>query len=394
MASTQDPFKEFWELLETDFPLGGPRHYLVSRLDAGLVQQLKALGILRHQRVAETYPCHGPMDIGCPRAIIEAHGGTFRAVCGNTPELCRELELDSEDVSFLSVDMVALCRAVAQALRVGGTAAQLDKLKHAYKAGTFTPVHNIKYPVYLVVHCAGRDYAEAFHALRSQATSPAFAILVPTYKHLEGEVTRDQMETLGIPVLALDGVLSLQDGQLISRVDPLSYFERLGYRRPVLAPIKAGVKAQALVCNGREAMDWLDLDEGRYQRLVADAGQYEIFADELAGTTARTSNGQRELPKYVQASYFHLLRACIEHVSGYDPEAKSLGYSAAKQLFVRARQAIDVKFRRPDGKEDWKLFKTVLVDNIERGNKTAHYKFSPERGTSFALIFQPGPPRS
>jgi hypothetical protein len=381
----QDSLKKFWELLETDFPLGGPRHYLVDQLAADLVQQLETLGGLCYQRVADTYPCLGPMDIGCPRAVIHLGDGRYSAVCGNKPELCRELELTTEDVSFLSVDMIGLCRAVAQALRIGGTAEKLGTPRHTYRAGTFVPESGIKYPVYLVAHCAKRDYAEAFHALRSQALSPTFAILVPTYNHLADEETRYQMGKIGIPVLALDGVLDIQNGQLVSSVDPLSYFGGLGYRNSVLVPITGGTTAEALVCNGHERAEWLKLSESAYKELAAEASEYEIFADELTGMVVRNSNGQHQQPKHLQASYFQFLRTCIDHRHRgyYDPGVSPPGYEDGKQLFVRARKAVDVRFQRPDGKEDWRLFKTRYVE------KAAHYEFSPEPGTSFALIFKP-----
>lgn len=378
----QSELHQFWRLLETDFPPAGLRQELAECLDAELVEQLLRLNILHHEQYADTYPCPRRTGDGCPRIVLQAEEGRYRAVCGNEHQGCEEVELSAEDVSLLAVDPEALCRAAAKALGVRGVAVELENPKHVYRAGSFIPIQGIKYPVYLAVRCAEKDYIEVFHALRSMETSPAFAILVPAETHLVRGGTIQHMRRLGVSVLVLDGVLHIQGGQLVSSVDPLRYFEGLGYSSPAPVPVMAGVVAQALVCNGLEGAKWCNLDEEKYQRLADESSRYEVFADERARRVERGLGEQRERRECVRASYFRFLRTCIEYRGYYDPSVSPPGYEDGKQTFERARKAVDVKFLGPGGKEDWKLFKTRSVDRV------AHYEFSPERGTSFALIFR------
>ena len=58
----------FWELLETNFPLAGPRCDLRKLLGRELVAALEAGGHISYLRVADTVACPHPGGSGCPAA--------------------------------------------------------------------------------------------------------------------------------------------------------------------------------------------------------------------------------------------------------------------------------------------------------------------------------------
>lgn len=377
MALSLEPL---WETLETNFPLGGARKHLRGLLGDDLVGALESAGILAQRRVADTYPCPGTGGFDCPRVIVSLDDGTYAAVCGNEPAACAELTLSAEDVAHLSVDPENLCAAVAAALKIRGTPEAVPGLAHVYRAGNFIPDPGVRHPVYFAVRCQRRDYAEVLDAIRSRQDGGAFAVMVPTDRFLAEDTVR-QMTTLGIPLLPLCDAVGLDGTALTALVDPLRYFAGIGGRGAGPAPVAAAVVAQALVCRGDGDATWRNLDEAGYQDLVAAADQYEIFADERGRTAARTVGGERQQRSGVQASYFQFLRACARHRGYFDPGTDLRFdeiYKDPKQNFVRARKAIDVKTD-----DNWKLFKTRMVDNH------AKYEFSPDQKTIFALVFQP-----
>lgn len=75
----------FWNLLETNFLLGGPRRHLRKLLGSDLVADLERADILRQQHVADFYPCSRLGGDNCPMPIVECDDGTIRATCGNEP---------------------------------------------------------------------------------------------------------------------------------------------------------------------------------------------------------------------------------------------------------------------------------------------------------------------
>jgi len=132
---------------------------------------------------------------------------------------------------------------------------------------------------------------------------------------------------------------------------------------------------------------WEDLDETGYRRLIEAAGEYEVFADERSRTVVKRS-GQRKKPdrkKGVQPSYFEMIHVAVSKSGYFDPAIEGLDEDqrAGKQIFQRARQAVDVKYKDDRGATAWRLFKTVKRDNH------AVYQFEPDPDFKFALIFLP-----
>ena len=323
--------------------------------------------------MADTVACPHPGGAGCPRQVIERSDGSFQAICGNVPPECDEVDLTLEDVEVLGVEPERLCEALRRPLCTGGKVESFPGLRGVYRTGTFKPDPSTRHAVYFVARCDARDYAVALEALRSQQEGASFAVLAPTDRFISADTTR-QMATLGIPIVALRGTIGADEaGQLTMSDDPLHVLGGTGRRTHMVSgPPVARVRTQD---------GWEDLDEPGYRRLVEAADEYDIVADEKARVVwkhGRSEDG-------IRASYFRMIRAAVERTGRFDPgvDGPDDDQESGKQIFQRARQAIDVKYRADDGTTQWRLFKSVKFD------KHTEYLFQPDPGCCFALIFLP-----
>ncbi len=365
----------FWQLLETNFPLGGPRRHLREILGAELVAALESASILKHLRVADRYPCSPAASDGCPRVVIERVDGSIVAVCGNEPAECADIELTATDVDVLAVGPEDLCEAIGKALKIRTVVAPLPGVRAAYRVGTFIPEPGVKHAIYFLCRCGERECAEAIDALRSHASGQTFAVLLPTEQFVSEEIRRQAAAAAVVLVPLVDAVGLDADG-LRALGDPLTIFSSIG--RPAPTTQAAPLIARAFVRAAGNLGAWRDLDEPSYQELVAAANHYEVFADDLTKTVTKGKGAARTRSANVQASHFKMIRAAVEARAGFDPETVDDDGGSAKQTFQRARQTFDIK----SGKS-WALFKTEKVDNH------AVYRFDPDESVSFALVFAP-----
>lgn len=366
----------FWQVLETNFPLGGPRRHVRELLGSDLAGALEQAGVLVQRRVADRYPCPRAGGDGCPREVIEREDGSVVAVCGNEPAECVDLELTAKDIEVIAVVPENLAEAIGKTLQVRTNVEPLSGLRHGYRVGTFIPEAGIKHAIYFVARCSEREYAEALDALRTHAVGQTFAVLLPTDRFVAEELRR-QVAVAGITLVSLADAVGF-DAQrgLRALVDPLKLFGGIGRPGIGASEVSVPVVANALVRDGGGAPTWRSLDDDAYQSLVAAAVSYDIFADELAKTVTKRKGAERSAN--VPASQFKMIRAAVEKKANYDPGTADDDGVAAKQIFQRARQAFDLKTGTT-----WAIFKTDKVDNH------AVYRFDPDASVSFAFVFAP-----
>lgn len=368
----------FWQLLETNFPLGGPRRHLRELLGTELVNALEVAGILKHRHVADRYPCLRSGGDGCPRVVIERDDGSLVAVCGNEPAECADLELSSTDVEVLAVAPEDLCETVGKALQIRTNVEALPGLRNAYRVGTFIPEAGIKHAIYLVVRCSERDSAEGIDALRTHAADQTFAVLLPTERFVTEEMRR-QASAAGFVLVPLLDTVGLDATGLRALGDPLTLFANVGRAGAAAGQVSA-VVARVFIRGGDGAPTWRGLDAAGYQSLLAAASSYDIFADELTKTATKGKGSKRTDTTNVSASHFKMIHAAVDKRSNFDPGTGDEDGVSAKQIFQRARQIFDIKHGK-----SWVLFKTDKVDNH------AVYRFEPDASVTFAFVFAPNP---
>ncbi len=71
--------------------------------------------LLRKAGRARELPCPSPGGAGCPRRVIRHAYGAIRAVCGDQPKACADLDLNAEDIAILRVARSDLGRNITRA---------------------------------------------------------------------------------------------------------------------------------------------------------------------------------------------------------------------------------------------------------------------------------------
>jgi len=366
---------KFFQALETNFPLCGVRPALAEKIGSDVAGALERAGLLSVLRVADRYPCPQPGGDGCPRHIVETVNGAYVAVCGNDPAECDEVRLTPRDAELVGIIPEHLLEALRSPLRISGVVHPIDGLLQAYQAGFYIPQPGSKYPVFFLTAASAQQYAAMLDALRSRAEGASFAVLSPTDRFIAPETAR-QFRTIGVPIISLAATIRLSSaGALEAATNALDIFATIGRRASAGVTAATDVFADALTAEG-----WKSLTEQEYRDLVSAASTYQIFADERAKTASKPDGRRRKTTTGIQSSYFRILRKAAEVSGRLDPNVNGLTDEqlSGKQIFQRARQAIDLK--RPAG---WALFKTEQVDDH------AEYLFRPDADVAFALIFLP-----
>jgi hypothetical protein len=367
---------DWWTQLEVAPAFGGPRRHLHDLLDTDVVKFLEQAGVLRHGGIAPTYPCTERRGDQCPRVVIQIDGA-YQAVCGNAPAECPDLILDESEVSLLTTDLLRLCRIIAPALQVLGIPEGIPDLHGVHRIGAIVPQPGIRYPVYFVIRSNARSYAEALGALVARQTGRPFSMLIPTSRFLTDDIEH-QARTMGVNIVALADVMVLARDGLACAVDPATLFASVGQRTPPAFGAAGGVVARALVGDRASAPRPQDLDEPRYQELLARACDYDIFADEKTRSVRKGGKVIENIP----VSHFRSIEAAVNSRRHFDPTVDGPELASGKQIFQRARQSFDIKADGPS----WKIFKTIRTEE-----KHAVYSFRPDADVSFAFIFIPEP---
>ena len=377
---TTDWIPRAWTGIEAHFPPAGVRMQMHALLGRRALAALEAAKVVIPGLISNRFPCPSPGAEGCPRQIHDNGDGTFIAFCGRNPPECDDVLLPEDDVRMLRFDRDGFAAALRRLLGITGRTEWLPGLPNVCRLGALVPEPGTTYPIFFASRCAPADYAACFDVLMAQTPGEPFAVLVPTRWHISHDAER-RLAAAGVVLIALIevfGTLTVSDqDNLAVLADRGRLFERLGQGAPSRAG-KDAVIAQAIVCSGGK-FAWRDLNQDAYDGLVAAAAQYDIFADYIKKTCAKTARGKRMVRRDIPAGWFQTIRNAIDCRANYDPATGgSDDNDSGKQTFQRARHAFDLGSR-----QKWKVFKTDMVD------KVAMYRFDPDADVSFAYIFAP-----
>ncbi len=100
--------------------------------------------------LAASIACPSPGGEGCPRRIVHHDDGSIRAVCGDSPKACNDLDLSRDDLTIFGLDRVCLARAVAKALGLSNIPANFDH-RRVFRIGSHDVFAGRGFPVFLTV---------------------------------------------------------------------------------------------------------------------------------------------------------------------------------------------------------------------------------------------------
>ena len=121
----------FWKALDDFSGAAASRWEWQAKLGAEFASIEYLLGKAGRAR---ELPCPSPGGAGCPRRVVRHADGSIRAVCGDRPKACADLDLDADDIAILRVDRADLAKHIARALGLS---------PHRPGRGTTSPVTRI-----------------------------------------------------------------------------------------------------------------------------------------------------------------------------------------------------------------------------------------------------------
>jgi len=229
---------KFWTALDALSDAGASSHYWVNCLG----DEIKAVGRFLKPTgdVATSIDCPSPGGDGCPRRIVCHSDGSVRAVCGDRPKMCKDLDLAKDDIKIHELDRRALAAALTTALA----------LTRPRRTPPMTPVLRIGardifagsgVPVFLTIPGARptlrrADFNEAL------ALTPPVLVLVPGPTSLPEDMA-EMLDRHGVTTLALDDlVIATGPGKSVLTAQGTAQMERLEQRLEDASAASAGPK--------------------------------------------------------------------------------------------------------------------------------------------------------
>jgi hypothetical protein len=225
--------------------------------------------------LARSIACPSPGGTGCPRRVVRHDDGSIRAVCGESPRICDDLDLARDDIAILRLDRPKLIRAIAVALSLS-----LSERPAATNAGAVIEIgtHEVHagrgFPVFLVV--PGPWFGNEIEPFAELVTvSGPKVLLTPTRLSL-GAAATHYLETIGVTRFALADVLVADDRH------------RLGVSQPVevlFAALRAAVARTSDVPDA--GLVWPLPPDARWEEVTVAFVADEVINVSFRGQTRR-----------------------------------------------------------------------------------------------------------
>jgi len=177
--------------------------------------------------LATSIACPSPGGEGCPRKVVRHDDGSIRAICGDRPKACADLDLSRDDIAILGLDRTGLAAAVATALALN-TPAKFERQK-VFRIGSHDVFAGRGFPVFLTVPGpAPTDDATPFDDVIGLPGPKV--VLTPTNASLPASVIGN-LQRADVTLFALGDLLVVNDqGSLEPAQPPKTLFSELRAR--------------------------------------------------------------------------------------------------------------------------------------------------------------------
>ena len=170
--------------------------------------------------LAMSVSCPSPGGDGCPRRIVRHDDGSIRAICGDRPKACRDLDLAKDDIVVLRLDRGKLASEVSRAFGLANTPTRLEQSDVA-QIGTHDMFAGRGFPVFLCV--PGPQPSGNIKPFQHVMALPdPKLLLVPTARSVPASIA-DQLDRARVMTLALEECLtsSARGFQLVQPIEML-----------------------------------------------------------------------------------------------------------------------------------------------------------------------------
>lgn len=166
---------------------------------------------------ATSISCPSPGGGGCPRRIIHHENGSIRAVCGDSPKACADLDLGKHDIMVYGLDRAALARSVADALVLSNRPTNFDR-RPVFRIGSHDVFAGRGFPIFLTV--PGPSPIEDTAQFDDLVAHPGPKLLIaPTTSSIPAHLAAG-LDRNGVSRLALDDLIDLDERGQFRSIQP------------------------------------------------------------------------------------------------------------------------------------------------------------------------------
>lgn len=167
--------------------------------------------------LATSMACPSPGGDGCPMRVVYHDDGSIRAICGDRPKVCDDLDLNRDDVTIFGLDRVRLARAVAEAFGLSNIPATFDR-KSVFRLGSHDVFAGRGFPVFLTIPgpWAGEDAAPYDEPIEHPGPK---LLLTPTSASVPAPLTT-VLDRASVARLALHDVITIDDNGRLRPLQP------------------------------------------------------------------------------------------------------------------------------------------------------------------------------
>lgn len=198
-----------WSIL-----LGGQFESMVGLAPELPLPLLRSTGMM-----ATSISCPSPGGEGCPRRIVRHQDGGIRAVCGDNPKACTDLDVAIDDIIIYGLDRIGLARRIAAALDLTQIPQKFER-QAVFRIGSHEVAAGQGFPVFLTVPgpFPNEDMAQ-FDGLAGLA-GPRL-LLTPTSSSIPPHLATG-LERNSVSRLALADLLDFDDRGSFKLCQPIS----------------------------------------------------------------------------------------------------------------------------------------------------------------------------
>lgn len=166
---------------------------------------------------ATSIACPSPGGKGCPRRVVHHDDGTIRAVCGDSPKACADLDLNKNDIMIYGLDRVGLARSIAAAFDLSDRPTSFDR-RPVFRIGSHDVFAGRGFPVFLTVPgpLAHEDVAQFDNVIAHPGPK---LLLAPTSSSIPPQLAA-ALDREGVVRMALEDLVHLDDRGLLQPCQP------------------------------------------------------------------------------------------------------------------------------------------------------------------------------